>query len=372
MSQGRVDPEGSLRMAVDLGFLKLLLGPPDLLPAGSPASLDNLESAIIEFIDGAVTSLDIAVQEIDSELIARAIVRAQAERKVRVRLVSEADYLSVKKPVPDPFSPVQDDEQEVNRQLHAAILRSKAWVRTDYNPEIFHQKFMVRDKSAVLTGSTNFTLTDTHANLNHIVIVENAEIAKAYANEFDEIRQGHFGKFNIGANKAPKEVMVSDVRVKPCFAPDHAPEMEIMKQMLKARERIDFAIFTFANSSGIDDTMIRLSELGIAIRGAMDGGQAAQDWAAGKGLVAAGIDIWRVPKRNKVRKLHHKLMVIDDSVTIIGSFNYTAPANLTNDENILVLGDADAPTDSQKLIAMAARQEIDRIIADHGVKMAPE
>jgi phosphatidylserine/phosphatidylglycerophosphate/cardiolipin synthase-like enzyme len=225
-------------MAVDLGSLKLFLGPPDVLPAGSPASLDNLEATIIQFIDAAVKTLDIAVQEVDSEPIARAIVRAQIDRKVAVRLVSEADYLSVKKPVADPFGTVQDDEQEVNRQLHAAILRSKAWVRTDYNPDIFHQKFMIRDKQAVLTGSTNFTLTDTHANLNHIVIVENAEIAKAYINEFDEIRQGHFGKFNIGANKVPKEIAVSDVRVKPCFAPDHAPEMEIMKQMLKAKKRI--------------------------------------------------------------------------------------------------------------------------------------
>jgi hypothetical protein len=31
--------------------------------------------------------------------------------------------------------------------------------------------------------------------------------------------------------------------------------MEIMKQMLKAKDRIDFAMFTFAQSSGIDDTI---------------------------------------------------------------------------------------------------------------------
>jgi phosphatidylserine/phosphatidylglycerophosphate/cardiolipin synthase-like enzyme len=357
-------------MAVDLGSLKLFLGPAEILPLGSPASLDDLEAAIVGFIDGALKSLDIAVQEVDSEPIARAIIRAQIGRKVAVRLVSEADYLSLKKPLDDPFLPKLDDENEVNRILHAALLRSKAWVRTDYNPDIFHQKFIIRDKSAVLTGSTNFTKTDTHANLNHVVIVENAEIAKAYQNEFDEIRQGHFGKFNIGTNKTPKEVLVDGVRIKPCFAPDHAPEMEIMKQMLKAKSRIDFAIFTFANSSGIDDTMVKLSNFNIAIRGAMDGGQAAQAWAAGKGLVEAGIGIWRIPKKNKVRKLHHKLMVIDDSVTIVGSFNYTAPANLTNDENIVIIGDLDNPSPGQKQIALAARLEIDRIIADHGIKMS--
>lgn len=356
-------------MAVNLGSLEFFLGPPDVLPAGSSAQLDNLEQTIISFIDGAVSHLDIAVQEIDSEPVARAIIRAQTERKVAVRLVSEADYLSVGKAFADPFLLDPAAENEINRILHVAILRSKAWVRTDFNPDIFHQKFIIRDKKAVLTGSTNFTLTDTHANLNHIVIIKNAEVAKAYADEFEEIRQGHFGKFNIGINKKPKEIMVDDVRVKPCFAPDHAPEMEIMKQMLKAKKRIDFAIFTFANSSGIDDSMIKLSEFGIKIRGAMDGGQAAQKWAAEKGLIAAGIGIWRVPKKDKVRKLHHKLMVIDDSVTIVGSFNYTAPANLTNDENILVLGDADHPSAGQKLIAKTARDEIDRIISDHGVKM---
>ena len=52
------------------------------------------------------------------------------------------------------------------------------------------------------------------------------------------------------------KVVVSSVSVRVLFAPDHNPEMEIMKQMLKARERIDFAIFTFPKSSGIDDTMI--------------------------------------------------------------------------------------------------------------------
>ena len=38
----------------------------------------------------------------------------------------------------------------------------------DFNTSIFHQKFIVRDREFVLTGSTNFTDTGTHKNLNHI------------------------------------------------------------------------------------------------------------------------------------------------------------------------------------------------------------
>jgi len=42
-----------------------------------------------------------------------------------------------------------------------------------------------------------------------------------------------------------------------------------MKQMLKARERIDFAMFTFAQSSGIDDAMARLVGDDLPIRGVL-------------------------------------------------------------------------------------------------------
>jgi hypothetical protein len=64
------------------------------------------------------------------------------------------------------------------------------------------------------------------------------------------------------------------------FAPRHEPEMEIMKQMLKATSRVDFAMSTFAQSSGIDDTMICLVGPGLTIRGILDHGQGAQKWAA--------------------------------------------------------------------------------------------
>jgi len=38
--------------------------------------------------------------------------------------------------------------------VHDAILRSRIDVKVDYNTSIFHQKFIVCDREAVLTGST--------------------------------------------------------------------------------------------------------------------------------------------------------------------------------------------------------------------------
>ena len=45
-----------------------------------------------------------------------------------------------------------------------------------------------------------------------------------------------------------------------------------------------------------------------------------------------------LPRRDwGARRLHHKLMVIDEAIVVAGSFNYTEPANEFNDENIFVV-----------------------------------
>jgi len=352
-------------MALKIGKLELYMGPPG---AGAP---DDLRQVIVDFIDGATKRLEIAVQELEDEAIAQAIVRAR-QRKVQVWLVLEADYLRAKRAHSDPFSP--GGEHEPNRRLHDAILRANIQVRTDFNPKIFHQKFIVRDREAVLTGSTNFTPTGVERNLNHVVIIKDRKVAKVYQREFKEIRQGHFGKLNEGHDLAPPDLKVSEVPIRIAFAPDHNPEMEIMKQMLKARQRIDFAIFTFSQSSGIDDSMITLSDAGRELRGVLDARQANQDWAATRPVKNAGARLWQVSQSSTVGKLHHKLMVIDGQVIVAGSFNYTGPATRLNDENIVVIGDLEAGNatsiDRQRRLGGFALAEIDRIISQHAVEIA--
>jgi len=348
-----------------IGNIEIFMGPHQL---GGP---DNLQEVIVNFIDGAHKRLFIAVQELDSQPIAEAIIRAK-QRKVLVKLVLEADYLLEKITAANPF--LAGGENEVNRVLHDAVLRANINVHSDYNPDIFHQKFIVRDSNSVLTGSTNFTVTDTSANLNHIVIVHDRNVAKNYDQEYDEIQQGHFGKLNEGHDPRPAEVMVSNVRVKILFAPDHNPEMEIMKQIAKAKQRVDFAIFTFASSSGIDDQLVLAKQAGISIRGALFKSQANQTWSASETLKNAGLSLFFIPRSGlpepRPRKLHHKLMVIDEQLIIAGSFNYTGPATQLNDENIIILGDLDSNNQNsiqkQKKLAGYALTEIDRIITKFG------
>jgi len=356
-------------MGVVAGGVEFYAGPSVL---GGP---DDLDVVIRDFIAGAKTSLQVAVQELDSRAIAQALLDAK-KRKVRVQLILEGSYLLEPKAPADPWLLSGDNEQ--NRVIHAALNRAGIDVITDLNPAIFHQKFVVRDAAgaapAVLTGSTNFTLTDTGKNppggpqvgnnLNHLLVLKGKAAADQYRAEFERLRAGTFGELHERVEPRPREFRLGKMRIKPLFAPRHGPEMEIMKQMLKAAEGVDFAMFTFSQTSGIDDTMARLAS-SLPIRGVLDRGQGAAAWASTKPLQQAGVKLWQNKPGTGVRKVHHKLMVIDGRLTIVGSFNYTGPANTFNDENIIVVGDLEetdaAAEAAQRQVAGYALAEIERI-----------
>jgi phosphatidylserine/phosphatidylglycerophosphate/cardiolipin synthase-like enzyme len=378
------------------GKIKAYFGPPEL------AAHDDLEQVIIDFIAGAEQTLDIAVQEIDSIPIAEAIIDARW-RGVAVDAYVEQDYLKRKlRSKPAPPKPIGDetpeqalrrvqwrrDEDDLtreatlarNRWIMSALLRNGIEVHGDFNPKIFHQKFVLRDfrgrarpTSALLSGSANFTVNDTHKNLNNVFVFDDPNVCRQYLTEVAQLRVGSFGRGMHGP--VPATFELGGVPVKVLFAPDHTPELEFMKQMLKVRTKgeIWFAIFTFAGSSGIDDTMLALARGGVKIRGVLDGGQAAQGWAAPRWLQHKNIEL-RVPKKEGslagLRKVHHKLMVIDDRIVVAGSFNYTAPANEYNDENLFILGSPHAvvggvevEVDPVRDLALHARAEIQRLFA---------
>ncbi len=356
-------------MAADIGNIRVLMGPPEV---GGP---DDLESEVVDFIAGARAELAVAVQELEAESIARALVEAR-RNGVRCRVILERIYLGLDVPPLDPF--VAGGANDENRRLLSVLLRAGVDVSIDLNPRTFHQKFIVRDpegpssRAAVLTGSTKFTPTGFHRNLNHLVVVRGRRTAGVYQEEFDEMWSGTFGELRERHDPKPREYRPSGVRVKVLFAPEHAPEMEIMKQMLKAERRIDFAMFTFTDTSGIDDTMRAMASSGIAVRGIMDRGQGNQSWAASHGLKNhPNIDIFLSNNGGPLNKLHHKLAVIDDQVIIAGSFNFTLPATHLNDENIVVIGNnhEDDPDSvlAQEALAIFARLEIDHMIDQWGI-----
>ena len=142
------------------GKIEAYVGPPEL------GAADDLEAVIVDFIGGA-RKRSTSRSRSSIEVIARAILAA-SWRGVRVTMFLEQDYLrSVLKrrsdgvPLPPKPKPGETpaealervqwltDETDLaeNRRILGALLRSDVEVRGDFNPKIFHQKFILRDYS---------------------------------------------------------------------------------------------------------------------------------------------------------------------------------------------------------------------------------
>ena len=309
------------------GKIELFFGPQEY------GAENSLEEELIGFINQAKESLDISVQELDSEAIAQAILNASRrekasnpEQKLNIRIILEESYQL-------------DEMYEENRQIYMELLRAGIRARLDYNSNIMHDKFIIRDYNredeAVWLGSVNFTTTGTHANYNNAVVIRNHEIAKAYMDEFREQWSGQFGK-RFDETPAAQPVDIGGISVQPLFAPDNNPENAIVDLINDASRSIRFMIFTFSQSSQIDDAILAKLGQDISVCGIFDKIQAKQQWTPDNNLLQNGAKIrWD----SMPGKLHHKLLILDDETVVLGSLNFTKPANEENDENIVIIKD---------------------------------
>jgi phosphatidylserine/phosphatidylglycerophosphate/cardiolipin synthase-like enzyme len=336
------------------GKLQVFLGPKE------NGASDDLEKVIVDFIDAAQFSLRVAVQEVDSQKIADALERAARRkqpgttRDLAIRLVTEGDYLVEANPVEPPDKVVSLD---TNRALLTQLLRGAVDSKIDFNPKIFHQKFVIRDEgkpgAAVLTGSANFTVTDTHRNLNHVVILHHDGVVTAYQTEFDQLWEGTFGARSPKlTDNSPFKFFIEGTEVQIAFSPDNNPELRIVNEVLKAQQTAHLLMFTFAKSTTIDDALRARLDAGLVVQGVLDSSQSAHDFSPHPMLIQAGAKL-RKDTLPDSGKLHHKLLVLDEQVSIGGSFNYTGPANQFNDENIFIIRHA--------AVAKHFRDEVDRV-----------
>lgn len=340
-------------------------GEPPRFMAGpeSRGAPHNLETELLGFLDGACCSLDILVQEWDNRVLAgRAIERARglttSAKRVKVRAVLESDYL-VARPESGEREPdgtegsgaLPPDSIEPNRLIMLDFWRAGIDARLDYNPAIFHHKFIVRDygkpTEAVWTGSMNFTETDARLNLNNAVILTEPDAVKAYRDKFREAWSGAFGKRVRKSVRSPEPFPSEgggSMRV--MFTPNDDLESELVRLIGRAEKEIRFAIFTFSGSSALVEALLEARRRGVKCYGVFDGGQASQSWSPDEQLESAGCKIVRIPPPGKV---HHKFLVVDGRWLSTGSFNFTRPANEANDENAVL-------TDSPALVEAALRE----------------
>ena len=316
-------PAPEVSGAIEVRFSRPVTDGPRSLRGGPDA-------ALAEAIDRAGRSVDMAIYDLDLWSLRDALLGAEA-RGVRVRLVVEADNLG---------SP----------EIYDLIAAGIPVVADGWEP-LMHDKFTVIDGREVWTGSMNYTVRDAYFNDNNLLRLISSSLAQAYTDEFDEMFQdGAFGAFSpSGVGQRARLSDGSEVEV--YFAPDDRPLEKLLALVGGARQRVEFAAFSFT-SADLAAALLQKDAQGLAVRGVIESGQAANLGSQWDVLRDAGLD---VRLDGNPDNMHHKLIVIDAATVVTGSYNFSRSAEEFNDENLVVIHSPE--------LARRFLEEFDRVYA---------
>lgn len=274
---------------------------------------ENIDQKLIEKLSKAQKTVDCALYELDSIIIADSMIAAK-NRGVQVRIVTDTDYIlneAVKKVIAQGIPVVED-----NRSA------------------IMHDKFIIIDSEYVWTGSFNTTENDAGRNNNNAIMIKSKELAENYTSEFKEMFIDK--KFGITSPKEiihPSITMPDGTELITLFSPENDADKFIIEEINNAKKSIYFMAFSFTHDN-IGDAMINKFKQGIDVKGVFETRGAKTIYSEYPKMKTAGLDV-RLDA-NKYN-LHHKVIIIDGKEVLMGSFNFSENATSTNDENLLTL-----------------------------------
>ena len=272
------------------------------------------DQLLADEIDQARLSVDVAAYSLNLWSIRDALIHAH-QRGVVVRMVMESDNMG---------------NQEVQQLQDAGIP-----IIGDQHEGLMHNKFVVIDRSAVWTGSMNFTVSGAYKDNNDLVRIQSSKAAEDYTSEFEEMFVKHlFGPDTIINTPYPK-LSLDGWPVEIYFSPDDKAEVRIVELIQNAQMSINFMAYTFT-SNEIGDAIMERAQAGVSVAGVMDDSQVKTSQGTEYDpFKQAGLDV-RLDG-NKIGLMHHKVIIIDNSIVITGSYNFTASAEESNDENVVII-----------------------------------
>lgn len=277
--------------------------------ASDPGSLDRRAAA---FIGSAGRTLDCAVFEIESDRIVDALLAA-LDRGVRIRIVADADYR---------------DNEEARRLVAAGV--PIVW---DERAALMHNKFIVADDDAVWTGSYNVTDNDAWRNDNNAVVIRSRELAENYLAEFEEMFVD--GRFGPRSPSATPHTLVDVVgtSVYNYFSPEDEIAPKVARILRVAKRSIHVLAFSFTDTTLADELLIK-SAAGLDVRVVLERRGSGGRGSVLERLRAGGVEV--LTDGNPLA-MHDKVMIVDSTWTITGSYNFSSSAARSNDENILFI-----------------------------------
>ncbi len=349
------------------------------MPADNSVALDgnqnnsswDLISTLEERIDAASASVDLCIYDLEEMRIANALVRAK-QRGVRVRLVTDNHN--------------RTDGGFLDDQIWET-LRNGGITSIDDDGDVYHpdgriedydlvndgadmhNKFAVIDALSdnlnddyVWTGSTNLTYTGAY-NTNNTIVIKHHEIARVYTEEFEQMWGSDGSKPDPDRARFHKDKRdvsqhffdVGGTKLEIYFAPINRDKTkpsvsDRIVQIITEETQSDirFQAFAITPTIPISQAIWNVStDANIQLEGVIDPGFFSR--YRNTGAIWGSSEAQRgnrmiLPAR-EMRKLHSKLIIIDvneespadEAVVIAGSYNFSNNAELSNDENTLII-----------------------------------
>jgi len=125
----------------------------------------------------------------------------------------------------------------------------------------------------------------------------------------------------------------SDPVIEVFFSPKGGCTGSIVKNLDQAKSNVLVQAYSFT-SVPIAEALVKVYKRGVRVEVILDKSQISEKYSSADFLSHAGIEV-TIDFKHKIA--HNKVMVIDCSIVITGSFNFTKSAEGSNAENLLVI-----------------------------------
>lgn len=292
------------------------LGNPDN-PAGS------IEEKLIQYINGAQTSIHIASFEFNLPRVADALIAAKA-RGVDVRWITDDE------------NGLKIDSQPGRGQF-ARLTAAGIEVKDDAGrSSLMHDKFWLFDGQVTWTGSTNITVNGIYKQNNNVIVIHSTDVTYFFEREWNEMWSGQFGP------RAPSTVsnqwaILDGTPIQVLFSAEDNAMSNLVALVNDAKTNIRFLAFSFTDDP-LGQAMIARAQAGVDVQGVFETFGSTGISSELKPIWCAGL---QVRQDGNPSFLHDKILIIDNSIVVTGSLNFSSNADTSNEENIVILDNAD-------------------------------
>ena len=126
------------------------------------------------------------------------------------------------------------------------------------------------------------------------------------------------------------------------FARSESVADVIMSHLHEATSSIDGALYRF-NHPGLAQAIEEVAERGVRIRLLVDGNKYKESRTTQE-LLSDVVFPYRLAfgRQGRGSKMHHKFVILDQHTVLTGSYNWTHESEEENQENLVILRDADS------------------------------